>query len=175
MEISKNHIEKLSDSYDQEYPWWVEREEELGQKIRNEKQFGKEVLFDIVDWKFYTLPGRIKRTRNLLEDVNDAEIMQISRKALSPGIEEGKRINELRKIKGVGISLASVILTFYDPEQYCVYDIHVMRELYGEEPKYMFTKNDHYLRLLKDIREIRNSTGLPVRTIEKALFYKNIK
>ena len=75
----------------------------------------------------------------------------------------------------MGISLASVILTFYDPVNYCVYDIHVMREMYGKEPKTMFTDNRHYLRLLRDLRGLSMKYRLDVRTIEKALFLKNIQ
>ncbi len=49
----------------------------------------------------------------------------------------------------------------------------VMREMYGELPKYPFTQNNHYLRLLQDLREESTKLDLNVRTIEKALFKKN--
>ena len=52
--------------------------------------------------------------------------------------------------------------------------IHIMKEIYGEEPKYMYTSNKHYLRLLEYLRLESKKLDLPVRTIEKALFKKNI-
>jgi thermostable 8-oxoguanine DNA glycosylase len=175
MLLEKAEIEKISSKYDEKYPEVVQKEEELGKKIRKDKEIGKETIYEIVRWKFSSLPGRIKRTFNLLEEISDEIIMETTRKALSDNLsEDDKRIKELRKIRGIGISLASVILTFYDPERYCIYDIHVVRELYGKEPKYMFKNNKYYLELLQDLRELGQKTGLEVRTIEKAVFLKNI-
>jgi len=175
MLLEKAEIEKISSEHDEKYPESVHKEKELGKKIRKEKEIGKETLYEIVRWKFSSLPGRIKRTFNLLEETSDEIIRRTTRKALSDNLlEDEKRIKELRKIKGIGISLASVILTFCDPERYCIYDIHVVRELYGKEPKYMFTNNKYYFKLLQDLRDLGQKTGLNVRTIEKALFLKNI-
>jgi thermostable 8-oxoguanine DNA glycosylase len=175
MLLEKAEIERTSSEYDEKYPEGVQKEEDLGKKIRKEKEIGKETLYEIVKWKFSSLPGRRKRTLNLLEEISDAKIRETTRKALSYSINEDiRRIKKLRTIKGVGISLASVILTFYDPVRYCIYDIRVIRELYGKEPKYMFANNKHYLELLKDLREISEKTGVKVRNIEKALFLKNI-
>ena len=88
--------------------------------------------------------------------------------------QEKIRISLLSEIKGIGVALSSTILTFLDPDNYCVYDIHIMRSLYGNEPKYMFTGSKYYLQLLKDVRKIAKEHNLPVRTIEKAYFKKNL-
>jgi hypothetical protein len=50
-----------------------------------------------------------------------------------------------------------------------------MREMYVEEPNFKFTNNSHYHRLLRDLRIISKKFDLPFRTIEKALFKKNIE
>jgi len=155
----------LSTEYDHAYPWWTQQEKALGQRIKREKEVGRDVLNEIIEWKFSTLPGRIKRTQNLINVHTDAFIRSVTRRALAL---------PMRRIKGVGISLASVILTFYDPENYCIYDIHVMRERYGTEPKNMFASKKHYVHLLNDLRAQSKTLNLPVRTIEKALFKKNI-
>jgi hypothetical protein len=78
------------------------------------------------------------------------------------------------KLKGVSSTIASTILTFHNPQYYCVYDIYVMREIYGIEPKYMFTGYKHYLRPLDYLRLESKRLDLQVRTIEKALFKKNL-
>lgn len=173
--LDREEILSLSKEYDSAFPWWTQKEKALGQQMKRDKEVGIDVLQEIIEWKFNTLPGRIKRTRNLISKHRDTFIRSVTRRALAMPVNQcNRRISELRRIKGVGISLSSVILTFYDPENYCVYDIHVMRERYGKEPKYMFASNKHYLNLLNDLRAQSKNLKLTVRTIEKALFKKNI-
>jgi len=106
---------------------------------------------------------------NLIAVHNDNEIRKITKTALKQ-IKDDDRIKTLREINGVGVALASTILTFYNPKEYCIYDIHVMRGVYGETPNNMFISNKHYLKLLQDLRMISVETKIPVRTIEKAYF-----
>ena len=166
-------IQYWAAKYDEDHPWWTAEEQRIGELIRVNNEFGLDTLKEIVHWKFYTLPGRRKRVNNLLTKYSDQQIREITRKTFKQKTDQ-KRIETLRTIKGVGVALASTILTMYDPQQYCVYDIHVMREVYGQEPKYMFTSNKHYLQLLKDLRKNAQKHNLPVRTIEKAYFKKNL-
>ncbi len=134
-----------------------------------------DTLKEIVHWKFKTIAGREKRTNNLLKYHTDEEVRELTCGVLPLGTrQDDNKITALRKIKGVGVSLASTILTFHNPQDYCVYDIHVMREVYGEEPNYMYISNKHYLRLLEDLRLESKKLDLPVRIIEKALFKKNV-
>ncbi len=175
-ELGKAEILRLADAYDHAFPQWARREEALGHQLRTERELGLEGLREIVEWKFVTLPGRITRTRNLLRVHSDTFIRSLTRQALAlPLDQEAARIHDLRRIRGIGVSLASVILTFYDPEHYCIYDIHVMREVYGPEPRSMFVSSQHYLRLLRDLRARSQRLHLSVRTLEKALFQKNIE
>ena len=175
MNLTKQDIFELAAKYDLDHPWWTQKEEEIGDRIRTERELGLETLKEIVEWKFKTVPSRIKRINNLLKIYSDEDIREVTRRALHLGTRrDSDKITTLRRIKGVGVSLASTVLTFYDSHNYCVYDIHVMRELYGELPKYPFTNNNHYLRLLQDLREQSTKLGLDVRTIEKALFKKNL-
>ena len=173
--LSKQEILQWAKKYDDEHPWWTLKEKEIGNNIRANSEFGLETLKEIVEWKFKTVPSRIVRINNLLKPCTDEDIRKVTRWALPLGIQhDNNKITALRKIKGIGVSLASTILTFYNPQDYCIYDIHVMREMYGELPKYPFTQNKHYLRLLQDIREMSTNHNLPARSIEKALFKKNL-
>jgi len=45
--------------------------------------------------------------------------------------------------------------------------------MYGKEPKNLFT-TENYLKLLTDLRRIASNHSLDVRTVEKALFKKNV-
>jgi thermostable 8-oxoguanine DNA glycosylase len=167
--LSSTEIQYWAKVYDQEHSWWNSEEDKIGKQIRRDNEFGLATLKEIIHWKFLTLKGREKRVNNLIAVHNDSEIRTITKKALKQ-IKDNDRINILREIKGVGVAIASTILTFYNPKEYCIYDIHVMRGVYGETPKYMFTSNKHYLKLLQDLRMISTSSKLPVRTIEKAYF-----
>jgi len=171
--LSKEEIIRWAQRYDEDHTWWVLTEKEIGDQIRLDNEFGMKTLREIVHWKFLTLPGREKRVNNLLDEHTDEQVHRISRGALSQR-GDASRIEELCELKGIGVALASTVLTFYDPQRYCVYDIHVVREMYDQEPRYMFTGYDHYLQLLKDIRKMSKNYNISVRTIEKALFKKNL-
>ena len=175
MNLSKQEILELAAKYDEDHPWWIRKEKEIGNRIRADLKFGLDTLKEIVEWKFKSVPSRIVIVNNLLSGYIDKEIREITSWVLPLGTAyDNNKISALRKIKGVGVALASTILTFHDPRNYCVYDIYVMREMYGIEPKYPFTSNKYYLRLLRDLREESTKLGLNVRTIEKALFKKNL-
>ena len=175
MNFSKRDILELAAKYDEEHLWWTSEEKRIGDQIREDNEFGMDTLKEIIHWKFLTLPGREKRTNNLLKNHTNEEVRELTSWILPlPTREDHNKVTGLRKLKGIGVALASTILTFHNPQDYCVYDIHIMREVYGQEPNYMFTSNKHYLKLLKDLRIESKKLDLPVRTIEKALFKKNI-
>ena len=115
-----------------------------------------------------------KRILGLVARNEDKEIRRISNLSLSsPSSSDFYKVNTLCKIYGVGPSLASTILTFYNTKEYGIFDIHVWRELFGKERGFLFaTKN--YLKLLDEMRKIAKRFDLKVRTVEKALFKKNI-
>jgi len=175
MNLSNQDILELAAKYDEDHPWWTSEEKRIGDQLRRDNAFGMDTLKEIVHWKFKTLPGREKRVNNLLKNHTDEEVRELTRWVLPLGTRhDDNKITALRKIKGVGVSLASTILTFHNPRNYCVYDIHVMREMYGVLPKYPFTSNKHYMKLLQDLREESTKLNLDVRIIEKALFKKNL-
>jgi hypothetical protein len=66
-----------------------------------------------------------------------------------------------------------VVLTFYDPKNYGVFDIHVWREFFGKEPKGLFSTSNYYIKLLAELRTIAKKYDLNARTVEKAYFTKN--
>ncbi len=176
MNLSYQDILELATKYDEDHSWWTKEEKRIGDQIREDKEFGMDTLKEIVHWKFLTSPPYKEKTVNkYLKNHTDEEVRELTSWVLSlPTNEDNNKVTGLRKLLGIGISLASTILTFHNPQDYCVYDIHIMREVYGEEPKYMYTSNNHYLRLLEYLRLESKKLELPVRTIEKALFKKNV-
>lgn len=171
--MDKNEILKWNAKYDKEYPKWTAKEQQLGDKFRETKKLTKFDLQEIVWWKFEWLKGRRDRTLKFVEKNSDEEINACCQVFnLSPR-EDSFRIGLLDNLHGIGPALASVVLTFHDPKNYGVFDIHVWREFFGKEPKTLFAGSSHYIKLLSELRRIANKYDLNARTVEKAYFNKN--
>lgn len=148
-------------------------EEELRANFQKNKYITKKDLIRVVKWKFQgRLEGRQKRVLRFLNAVDDEFIIGLSRLAFKTK-DDRKRVRLFCTIDGVGSAVASTILAFYDPEKYGVFDIHAWRELFGEEPKSLFTDMKNIFRFFERIREIALKTELSCRDVEKALFKKN--
>lgn len=175
MKLTKEEILMWNKKYDKEEDLYTTGlKEKLRKKFRKNKFVTKEDLRKIIKWKFQgPLKGRGEYKVRELEIEDKLTIQTLTKQALKTNKERDK-IKLLTQIRQVGPAIASVILTFYDPQNYGVFDIHIWRELYGEEPKDLFNKNkDYYLRVLNDLRKIAKKHNLSVRIVEKALFEKN--
>lgn len=150
-------------------------EEELKKKFQKNNFMNKSDLVKIVKWKFQgRLLGRQKRTLNLLKNIDDAFIKNVSQSAFRSQ-DDKNRLELLSSIKGVRNALSSVILSFYDPENYGILDIHSWRGLFGEkEPSNVFANIKYAIKFFEKLRECSHETGLPCRTIEKAFFMKDL-
>ena len=101
-------------------------------------------------------------------------VNRLSSQALSiPGCEDSYRMNCLTLLEGVSPVLASIILAFFDPKQYCILDAHTWKALLGNVPPNMQT-TQNYLVLLAVIRKTAAKQNLDVRVIDKALYKKGI-
>ena len=165
-----NWVKKYEES---DYGWSSKCEKEVGFNIRKNKFLTKSDLNEIIKWKFQSLPGRKKIFLGYADKLNEKDLKEDT-STIFKEKDELKKIELLLRFKGIGISLASVILTFYNPKDYCIFDIHIWRELFGKEPKNFYTI-ENYLRLLKELRKMSSSCVLNVRDIEKALFQKNLE
>ena len=124
-------------------------------------------------WKFKEMLGRKKRVMDLLAKNTDEKIRNVSNQFFSiTSNDDSYKVHTLNMVYGVGPALASTILTFINPKEYGVFDIHVWRELFGEEPKGLF-RTANYLKVLVELRKIAKKHQLDVRIVEKALFKKN--
>ncbi len=147
-------------------------EEELRKKFQENKFVTKDDLVEIVKWKFQgRLSGRQKRILKLLDNVETLLIEEISKLAFRIKDDE-VRLRLLSCTNGVGNALSSVILSFYDPQNYGVLDIHAWRGLFGKESKNIFSSEKQAVKFFKKLRDISSETGLSCRDIEKAIFKK---
>ena len=174
--MEKEDILNWNKKYDSEYPWWIQKEEEMRNRLRNTRKLTRQDLIEIVEWKFKELPGRKKRILGLIAKNDDVRIKQVSIQFFNTTSEDDSiKVDTLCLLHGVGPALASTILTFLNPKDYGVFDIHVWRELFGKEAKneYLWT-TENYLKVLVELRKIARTYSLDARTVEKALFKKNL-
>ncbi len=173
--LNKEELLQWNKRYDTEHPWWTQKEKELGDKLRRTRKLTKEDLIQVVEWKFKELKGRRIRVLGLIEKNDDEKFKKVSSKLFESGrTSDSYKIENLCDLDGVGPALASTILTFYDPKNYCVFDIHIWRELFGKEPSNLFAAKN-YVKLLWEVRKIATQHQLDVRIVEKALFKKNLE
>lgn len=75
-------------------------------------------------------------------------------------------------IDGVGASIASALLAFYDPDNCGVLDFHVWHGLFNNDKK-IFTEQD-CLKYFKKLRKLARQVGLSYRDVEKAIFKEEV-
>lgn len=173
--LRKKDLQYWLDRYNKEEDLYnTGLEGELRSKFQKNRFITKDDLIEIVGWKFQALPGRRKRTFNLLTSVEDKFIQNVSKLAFQTE-DDKTRLSLLSSIRGVGNALSSVILVFFDPNRYGVLDIHDWRELFGKEPQDLFLNHKRAIDFFLKLREIASQTGLCCRDVEKALFKKNLE
>lgn len=173
--VDKKEILKWSKKYDKDQGWWVQKENELGAKFRKTKILTRDDLIQIVEWKFKDASEeKRKRITEAVAKNDEAIIERLSSQIFNiPGNEDAYRMNSLTMLNGVSPVLASIILAFFDPKQYGVFDKYVWRALLGNEPPNLFTIQN-YLKLLTAIRKTANKNNLDARTIDKAFYKKHL-
>ena len=171
--MEKEEILNWSEKYDKDYPEDTQKEKEIGDRLRASKKLTKADLIKIIEWKFEGLEGRKKRILNLVADIDEQVLKRVSSLVFSLDTHQDiYRIRLLCMFNGIGGAVASTILTFYDSDNYGVFDFHVWNEVFGDEKIQYTAKN--YIRLLSKLREIATRYNLQTRTVEKAFFKKNI-
>ena len=163
-----------SRKYDKAFGWQAQRERELGTRFRKNKALTCKDLASIVEWKFKDDTERLARSLALVARNDEATVNRLSSQALSiPGCEDGYRMSCLTLLEGVSPILASIILAFFDPKQYCILDQYTWKALLGNVPSNMQT-TQNYLVLLAVIRKTATKQKLDVRVIDKAFFKKGL-
>jgi hypothetical protein len=163
-----------SRKYDKAFGWQAQRERELGSKFRKAKSLTLDDLAQVVEWKFREEPEKKTRVLMLMTRNEEATVNRLSTQALSiPSCEDAYRMNCLTLLEGVSPVLASVILAFFDPKQYCILDAAVWKALLGNPPPNLLT-TQNYLKLLEAIRKTAAKQNLDVRVIDKALYKKSL-
>ena len=165
-------ISEWASKHDSKEAYWIQKEKEIGNRLRASKELTKPDLIEIIEWKFES-DARLKTVElKHVKNINEQVLKKVSNIVFNLHISQDiERIEQLCVFKGIGPSVASTILTFFDPKNYGVFDFHVWQEVFGEELKNRTVKN--YVKLLSKLREIADRCGFKVRTVEKAFYAKN--
>ena len=139
-----------SRKYDKAFGWQAQRERELGAKFRKNKSFSVADLAAIVEWKFKDDSEKKTRTLALVTRNEEATVSRLSSQALSiPSCEDSYRMNCITLLEGVTPVIASIILTFFDPKQYCILDAYTWKALLGNPPTGMQTTQNYLVLTLR--------------------------
>ncbi|MCJ7634670.1 hypothetical protein MUP77_20055 [Candidatus Bathyarchaeota archaeon] len=170
--MEKKDVLDWVEKHDKKNFLWTQQEKEIGDRLRATKKLSKDDLKKIIEWKFES-NALVKTVQlNRMKKIGEQHLEKISNEVFNLHVNQDlKRIMLLCGFNGIGPAVASVILTFYDPQNYCVVDFHVYQEVFGFRPKYLTP--ELYIRLLGKFREEARKHGLNVRDIEKAYFMKN--
>ncbi|MCL2358959.1 MAG: hypothetical protein LBH74_04280 [Nitrososphaerota archaeon] len=161
-----------SHKYDKAYGWQAQRERELGTKFRKNKALSMKDLIAVTEWKFKADPEKLQRAQELVTRNTEEKVQRITSQILSlPNADDLYRINCLTTLEGISPILASIILTFFDPTRYGIFDPAVWKGLLGNAPPGLYTPQN-YLRLLSALRKTATKHNLDVRIIDKALYKK---
>jgi hypothetical protein len=160
-----------SRKYDKAFGWQAQRERELGAKFRKNRFLSCKDLGDVVEWKFKGDTEKLVRGLELVGRNSEEKVMRITSQILSlPGADDMYRINCLTTLEGISPVLASVVLAFFDPKLYGVFDKAVWKPVLGNPPPGLYTAQN-YVRFLVALRKTAGKHNLDVRVVEKA-FYK---
>jgi len=158
------------------------REEEKLKRLPNSlsKPFGEEGgwgMNDLVWIAYWKLRSQLLKNRE--DDVK--KIFEYVRNLDENQVED--KISKLTELHGVGIAVASAILTFMDPENYTIIDQHAVRALKEELNKLDdFPTNsdkwdsEHYKDYLKACVELADEQidekdhEYPLRTVDRVLW-----
>jgi hypothetical protein len=132
-------------------------------------------LTRVVEWTFKRDEAKKGRVLELVGRNSEASVTRVSSQAFNlPVNDDACRINCLLMLEGVSPVLASVILAFFDPKRYGVFNVYAWRALLGNEAPNLFSAAN-YLKLLLALRKTAAKHNLDVRTVEKALFMKKME
>ncbi len=163
-----------SRKYDKSFGWQAQRERELGAKIRKNKALTLQDLTAVVEWKFKGDAQKLQRAQELVARNPEEKVQRITSQTLSlPNADDAYRVSCLTTLEGVSPVLASVILTFFDPHNYGIFEQSVWKGLLGNPPPGLFTAQN-YVRLLSSLRKTSAKHNLDARIIDKALYRKAI-
>jgi hypothetical protein len=127
--------------------------------------YSRQNLNVIVEWKMEGV--HLARVMSYLDQNTDADIDHALRSAVKADTERSA-IEILDRLQGVGVPVASAILTTINPEKYTIIDIYALKSLgVRDGPTH---RVEYYLAYLRKCRELAQQFKISLRTLDHALW-----
>ena len=127
--------------------------------------FSRENLNVIVGWKMEGV--HLTRVMSYVDQNADADIAHALNLAITARTE-AEAIEVLDRLHGVGVPVASAIMTTINPLRYTIIDIYALRSLgVSDAPT---DSVDYYLAYLRKCRELAQQFNISLRTLDHALW-----
>jgi hypothetical protein len=110
---------------------------------------------------------KTERSRSKVASNSDTAIELATGRALRVK-DEGKRMEALISLDGVGVPTASALLFFAFPTDYPILDVRALESL-GQKARTAYPV-EYWLDYLLTCRRIAGEAGVPIRTLDKALW-----
>lgn len=123
--------------------------------------YSRDNLKVIVRWKS---PRKIA----FIDDNTDVELSRALKFATDARTSEKSAIDVLDRLHGVGVPIASAILTTVNPEKYTIIDFRALESL--GVTKWPTDSVDYYISYLLTCRQLARKHGVPLRTLDRALW-----
>lgn len=166
--MDADEIRDWRDCYDEVYDGELRAtEERLHEELTDQQYITRDQLEDVVRWKLNGMPGRRGGNVERVRTVPDEFVRRVSEAALlvaDPKIQ----LKTLQSIPGIGPATGTVILTFYDPENYGIGDRYILDEFLEKDGQMGVTDYSDILEALRD----RNPGDFDLRTVEKAYYQR---
>ena len=131
-----------------------------GKRIASGEDYSRDNLKVIVDWKS-------PRREALIDDNKDDHIEIALKFAAAPSTPEAMAVAVLTALHGVGIPMASAILTAINPDRYTVLDFRALESLgVMNWPDTV----EFYVHYLEACRELAAKHGKSLRNLDRALW-----
>jgi hypothetical protein len=132
-----------------------------GEAARERGRYTREELILICTWK-------TERSKGLVASNSETAVELATARAFRSK-DEGKRMDALTGLAGVGVPTASALLFFAFPNDYPILDVRALESL-GHKTSRTVYPTDFWVEYLLACRRIADEAGVPIRTLDKALW-----
>jgi len=146
---------------------------EAGRRIRD-GAYTLDNLIAIAEWKLERAPGNYYPSMAIIRKSDPVQVERVLR-FITRTSNKKLAIEILDEIDGIGVRVASAIMTAIYPDRYTIIDVHALREL-GEEKQASRpdTTVDFYLKYLDFCLATAAELGVSLRDLDKALWQKDV-
>lgn len=166
--MNADEIRQWSERYDDAYDDELRSiEERLHRALTEQQSLTRDQLQDVVRWKLNGMPGRRDGNIEKVGTVPEEFVRLVTEAALLVD-DPTTQLKTLQSIPGIGPATATVVLAFYDPENYAIGDRYILDAFFGDDRTIRATDYPKILAALRD----RNPGDFDLRTVEKAYYQR---